>query len=116
MISGITEQWILFFLTLERSGWFREDLPCDKVILTFIFMPILQDEIQDWVEDHNAAPIQPQQHRSLHVAGISNDLYRDGLLNIEKQGFNFDSDLNASLKAQVLTYSLPLRSTCFILY
>jgi hypothetical protein len=47
MISGITEQWILFFSALERSGWFREDFPCDKAVLTFIFMPILQDKIQD---------------------------------------------------------------------
>jgi hypothetical protein len=41
MISGITKQWIFFFLALKRSGWFRKDLPCDKAVLTFIFMPIL---------------------------------------------------------------------------
>jgi hypothetical protein len=57
MINGIIEQWILFFSAFERSGWFREDLLCDKVILTFIFMPILQNEIRDWVKNHNAAPI-----------------------------------------------------------
>jgi hypothetical protein len=59
MISGITKQWILFFLTLKRSGWFRKNLPCDKAVLTFIFIPILQDEIRDWVEDYNAALIWP---------------------------------------------------------
>jgi len=70
------------------------------------------------VEDHNAAPIRPQRHRSLHVAGIPNDLYRDGLPNAEKQGFDFDPDLHASLEAQVLAYGLlsSLRSTYFILY
>ena len=62
-------------------------------------MPILQDEIRDWVEDHNAASIWSQRHRSLHVAGIPNDLYRDGLFNVEKQGFDFDPDLHALLKA-----------------
>jgi len=104
MINGITEQWILFFSALEKATWFREDLPCDQVILIFIFMPILQDEIGDWVEDHNAAPIRPQRHRRFHVAGIPNDLHRDGLPNAEKQGFDFDPDLHASLEAQVLAY------------
>ena len=106
MISSITKQWILFFSALERSDWFHEDLLCDKVILTFIFMPILRNEIQDWVEDHNTTSIWPQQHRSLHIAGISNDLYRNELPNAEKQGFNFDPDLHASLEAQVLAYGL----------
>jgi hypothetical protein len=32
---------------LKRSTWFREDLPCDQVVLVFIFMPIPQDEIRD---------------------------------------------------------------------
>jgi hypothetical protein len=56
------------------------------------------------VEDYNAALIRPQRHRRLHVAGIPNDLHRDGLPNAEKQGFNFDPDLHASLETQVLTY------------
>jgi hypothetical protein len=95
LISHITEQWIFFFSALEAAGWFREDLTGDQVILVFIFMPILQDANSDWVEDHNAAPIQPQTHRSLHVPGIPNDLYRGSDYAI-KQGFNFDPDLHAS--------------------
>jgi hypothetical protein len=75
MIGRTTEQWILFS-ALETDGWFREDLTSDQVILVFIFMPILQDIISDWVEDHNAAPIRPQRLRSLHVPGIPNDLSR----------------------------------------
>jgi hypothetical protein len=104
MISRTTEQWILFFSALEADGWFREDLISDQVILVFIFMPILQDVIGDWVEDHNAAPIRPQRHRSLHVPGIPNDLYR-GSPNAPKQGFDFDRDLHSELERQVLDYS-----------
>jgi hypothetical protein len=70
------------------------------------------------MEDYNAAPIRPQRYRSLHVIGISNDLYRDKLSNTRKQGFNFNPDLYASLKAQVFIYGLPssLKSIYFILY
>jgi len=103
MISRTTEQWILFFSALEADGWFREDLASDQVILVFIFMPILQDVISDWVEDHNAAPIRPQRHRSLHVPGIPNDLYR-GSPNAPKHGFDFDRDLHSELERQVLDY------------
>jgi hypothetical protein len=66
-------------------------------------MPILQNVISDWVEDHNAAPIRPQRLRSLHVPGIPNDLYR-GSLNTSKQGFDFDRDLYNELQRQVLDY------------
>jgi hypothetical protein len=97
MIGRTTEQWILFFSALEVDGWFREDLASDQIILVFIFMPILQDVINDWVEDHNATPIRPQRHRSLHVPGIPNDLYR-GSLNASKQGFDFDPDLYDELE------------------
>jgi hypothetical protein len=92
--------------------WFREDLPSDQVILVFIFMPILRDVISDWVEDHNATPIRPQRHRSLHVPGIPNDLYR-GSPNAPKQGFDFDRDLHNELERQLLDYStsFPYSST-----
>jgi hypothetical protein len=114
MISRITEQWILFFSALEADGWFREDLVSDQVILVFIFMPILRDAISDWVEDHNAALIRPQRHRSLHVPGIPNDLYR-GSPDAPKQGFDFDHDLHNELEKQVLNYStFPLVFLCVI--
>ena len=105
MIGRVIEQWILFFSALEADGWFRENLASDQVILVFIFMPILQDVISDWVEDHNAAPIRPQKHRSLHVSGIPNDLYR-GSPDALKQGFDFDHDLHNELEKQVLNYSM----------
>jgi hypothetical protein len=105
MIGRTTEQWILFFSALELDDWFREGLSSDQVILVFIFMPILQDVISDWVDDHNAAPIRPQRLRSLHVPGIPNDLYR-GSPNTPKRGFDFDRDLHTELEKQVLDYGI----------
>jgi hypothetical protein len=67
-------------------------------------MPILRDVISDWVIDYNAALIQPQRYRSLHVPGVPDDFYR-GNPNTPKQGFNFDRDLHTELKKQVLDYS-----------
>ncbi len=52
-------QWVDFFWWLEAEGWFREDSVCDKVILLYVFVPLLREEIFTWVEDHNAAPIWP---------------------------------------------------------
>jgi len=52
-------QWVDFFWWLEAEGWFREDSVCDKVILLYVFVPLLREEIFTWVEDHNAAPIRP---------------------------------------------------------
>jgi hypothetical protein len=79
------------------------NLASNQIILAFIFMPILQDVISDWVEDHNAAPIWPQRLRSLHVPGILNDLYR-GSPNTPKQGFDFDRDLHTELEKLVFDY------------
>jgi hypothetical protein len=107
LISHVTEQWIPFFSALEAAGWFHEDLTGDQVILVFIFMSILQDAISDQVEDHDATPIRPQTHRSLHVPGIPNDLYR-GNDYVTKQGFDFDPNLHASLEAQVQAYGTSL--------
>ena len=45
---------MLLFQAIETAGWFREDLLTDRIILLFIFMPILRSELFDWVDDHNA--------------------------------------------------------------
>jgi hypothetical protein len=72
-------------------------------------MPILQDVISDWVEDHNTAPIRPQRLRRLPVPGIPNDLYR-GSPNAPKQGFDFDGELEKSYELQIETDPINLPS------
>jgi hypothetical protein len=103
MIERKTLQWMLLFQVIETAGWFREDLLPDRIILLFIFMPILRSELFDWVDDHNALPIRPQRERSQHVAGVPNDLYR-GSASAVKQGFDLDLDLHAELESTVLAY------------
>jgi len=103
LISGQTEQWMLFFPKLEAEGLWRGDLACDTVILVYIFIPIIRGEVFDWVADKNATPIRPQRQRSQHVPGIPNDLYR-GSDDAPRQGFDFDLDLHAELEANVIDY------------
>jgi hypothetical protein len=62
MIMSITESWILYFSWLKGQGLYRGDekgFPTDKVILLYIFLPIVQKEIFEWVLNHNANPIRP---------------------------------------------------------
>jgi hypothetical protein len=94
---------MLLFQAIETAGWFREDLFADRIILLFIFIPILRTELFDWVDDHNALPIRPQHERSQHVAGVPNNLYR-GSVDAVKQGFDLDLDLHTKLEATVLAY------------
>src|SRR5271155_4130630 len=101
LIVGQTEQWMLYFpRKLEAEGWWRDDLVCDTVILVYIFIPIIRGEIFNWVADKNTAPIRPQRHRSQHVSGIPNDLYR-GSDDAPRQGFSFDLNLHAQLETNV---------------
>ena len=107
MIQRKTSQWMLLFQAIEITGWFLEDLLADQIILLFIFMPILRNELFDWVDDHNALPIRPQHERSQHVAGVPNDLYR-GSADTVKQSFDLDLDLHTELEATVLIYGRRL--------
>jgi len=91
---------MLYFPKLEAEGWWRDDLACDTVILLYIFIPIIRGEIFNWVADENTAPIRPQRHRSQHVPGIPNDLYR-GSDDAPRQGFSFDLNLHAQLETNV---------------
>jgi hypothetical protein len=107
LIVGQTEQWMLYFpRKLEAEGWWRDDLACDTVILLYIFIPIIRGEIFNWVADKNTAPIRPQRHRSQHISGIPNDLYR-GSDNAPRQGFSFDLNLHAQLKTNVAGFGKP---------
>jgi hypothetical protein len=113
LIIGQTEQWMLYFPKLEAEGWWRDDLVCDTVILIYIFIPIIRGEIFNWVTDKNRAPIRPQRHRSQHVSGIPNDLYR-GSDDAPRQGFSFDLNLFAQLEANVAGFGKP-HHTSFII-
>jgi hypothetical protein len=124
MIMSVTNSWMDLFRFLTVQGRFRDDLPTDKVIFIYVFLPLLQNEIWRWVEDHNSHFIRKDKHRSQHVAGIPNDLYagRPGRSSrgrrspVPNCGFTFDSDLWESFWEETTEYGTYLckNSTNFI--
>jgi hypothetical protein len=106
LIGQQTGQWINYFYWLEAQGYFREDIPSDKVILLFIFVPLLRQEIFEWVEDHNSKPIRPDHTRNKHVAGIPNDLYRgDESDEVKrKKGFIYNRATHESFAEDIAGY------------
>jgi hypothetical protein len=106
LIGQETGQWIDYFHWLEGQGYFREDIASDKVILLFIFIPILRAEVFDWVEDHNSKPIRPDHTRNKHVAGIPNDLYRGDESDEAKtkKGFTYNRATHDSFTEDIAGY------------
>jgi hypothetical protein len=104
-IRGITESWMTFFSFLKTSLWFREDCPTDKVVLTFIFIPIISDEVFDWVKDRNAMPMRSQsKQRPYTIKGVPNDLYTNPAPESPIVGFPLDREMHQSLEARVAAY------------
>ena len=104
-IRGCTESWMIFFSMLKNTFWFREDCPTDKVVLTFIFIPIIKAEVFDWVETHNANPIRSQSKWRYHtVKGVPNDLHLRPEDGAQIRGFPLDLEMHESLESRVRSY------------
>ena len=74
--NGQTDSWIRFFRRLEALELFQQHREADRVVLTFIFLPILRAEIHTWAQDWNTHRIRRQPNRGAeHVSGVPNDLY-----------------------------------------
>ena len=78
----------------------------DRVILQFIFMPILRNEIQSYVKTHNDARIRYQGQRMNHIAGRPNELYSHFP---SKYGFTPDPEVLQELKTLVGSYGKWLK-------
>src|SRR5205823_13701823 len=59
----------------EKTGLYRSWLTADVVVMLFIFMPLIREELAEFVQDKNEYPIRPQKNRAYHVAGVPNKLY-----------------------------------------
>jgi hypothetical protein len=95
-----TGKWRSLFLLLQKCGLYRGD-EVDKVILLFVFMPLIRAELIEFVNDHNAHPIRRQPKREYHVSGVPNELYEDE----EKQcGFAVDQGVLAEWKLKVIEF------------
>jgi len=71
-----TGTWISYFAYLKDADVYRQWERADRIILLFVFMPIIRQELVTFVNTHNAHPIRRQRNRVHHVAGVPNELYR----------------------------------------
>jgi hypothetical protein len=75
--------WRDLFRNLFNRHLFRPDTPSDRVILLYVFMPILRREISQWMHVHNNRRIRRDNKRPNHVAGKPSDLY-NGIVDDEQ--------------------------------
>ena len=83
-------------------GYYASDVLSDRIVLLFVFMPILRREVTAFVKTHNTLLIRPQHDLSHHVSGVPNDLYA----NVESYGYDADPDLLHRLSQSVNSYDL----------
>lgn len=95
-----TGPWISFFRSLQQADLYRQHQLADQVVLLFIFMPILREELTTFVNVHNAHPIRAQKNRAHHVPGIPTELYRSG----QQQGFPANRQVLDSLESAIPNY------------
>jgi hypothetical protein len=99
-----TGSWISYFKLLSLRGLFEQTV-VDKVVLLFVFMPIIRSELQTFVDTHNAHPIRAQPKRAHHVAGVPDELYSD---RSRQCGFNPNPEVLADWESQVAHYGESL--------
>jgi hypothetical protein len=61
---------------MERNGLYQHWLTADVVVMLFVFMPLIREELAEFVKDKNKYPIRPQKNRAYHMAGVPNKLYK----------------------------------------
>ena len=98
LVTQQTWPWIQLFRYFEKEGFYCSDLTADRVVLLFIFMPIIRSELRDYVTTWNAHRIRPQRHRPNHVPGIPNQLYQNGQV---RGGFTPNPALTQSMSDEL---------------
>jgi hypothetical protein len=74
------------------------------VVFLFVFVPILRQEINTYVETWNEHRIRPQLERANHIAGRPNELYFDP--SIPRHGWRPDPELLTQLKEAVNDFGI----------
>jgi hypothetical protein len=75
LVGSTLQEWRYLFREIFRRQLFRSDSPSDKVVLLFIFMPIIRREVSAWTHMHNNARIRKDPGRTHHVAGRPLEIY-----------------------------------------
>ena len=60
-----------------RSQGFHDDSDSDQVVYLYTFLPLIRDEIFQYVNNWNEHTIRPQRNRQNHVAGVPRKLYEE---------------------------------------
>jgi hypothetical protein len=74
----VTGKWLRLFGLMEASELYLDSLVADRIVLLFVFMPLIRYELNEFVQVKNEHPIRRQRNRELHVPGIPNDLFERG--------------------------------------
>ena len=77
LVTHWTSRWQNIFRTLEFSESWNYDDELDKLVLVYIFMPVLRQELADVRRDHNSYPIRSN-HLSKLPSGPPEDNYLFG--------------------------------------
>ena len=78
LLDEVTDKYLSLFTFISHASLYRDWSPVDRIVLLFVFMPLLRAEIVDFVDIKNEYPIRAQKNRVHHVSGVPNKLFDDG--------------------------------------
>jgi hypothetical protein len=90
---GQLEWWIVYFRYLQSNGFFVSGQAADTVVLLFVFMPIIRQEVQQFVRMWNDHPIRKQRGLANHIPGIPNKLDDQRSSSGERFGFQLNQEI-----------------------
>jgi hypothetical protein len=103
----VTTRWGDLFTLIEKRSLYRSWCAVDCVVMQFVFMPLVREELNQFVLDKNAHPIRRQKNRSYHVPGIPNKLYEEG----QHHGFPVHLPTVHEWESQISTFGKPKPSS-----
>jgi hypothetical protein len=99
----VTTRWGDLFTLIEKRSLYRSWCAADCVVMQFVFMPLVREELNQFVLDKNAHPIRRQKNRSYHISGIPNKLYEEG----QRHGFPVHLSTVHEWESQISLFGRP---------
>ena len=111
----VTRRWASLFELIEARGFWRDNSVADRTVMLFVFMPLLRQEIHEFLLDKNEYPTRRIKGDLDHIPGVPNQLYEDDECDL---GFPPHLEMLSDWEANVTLfgkyYSLPLWSLPFL--
>jgi hypothetical protein len=102
LLEEVTDKYLSLFTFISHASLYRDWSPVDRIVLLFVFMPLLRAEIIDFVDINNEYPIRAQKNSVHHVSGVPNKLFDDG----EQQGFPLHLEALAEWEAKISGFGM----------